>query len=90
MALWGGQLGQCSCWHRNRPAAALERGHHALGVYVGKTLELKCRLEARASQVNSVKSADTWFDEAEGSFDEIIALLDTVTFDRENAEATGH
>jgi hypothetical protein len=53
-------------------------------------LELKCRLEARASQVNSVKSADTWFDEAEGSFDEIIALLDTVTFDRENAEATGH
>jgi hypothetical protein len=67
-------------------AVALERGHHALGAYVGKTLELKCRLEARASQVNSVKSADGWFDEAHRSMDEIIALIESVKFVRQNSE----
>lgn len=67
--------------------AALERGHYAFGLYVGKTLELKCRLEARASHVDSVASADAWFEEAECSLDEIIALLESVKFARENPEA---
>jgi hypothetical protein len=58
--------------------AALERGHHTLGIYVDKTLELKCRLEARATQIDSVASADAWFEEAEFSLDEIIALLESV------------